>query len=101
MRRSFGPHRRDLRHLPPDHPRLLRVGQITIASGAGTRLMPDHGSGWSLSCIVAPGWPFGRPGFRPGLFGCDLGAGFASPTDDGGFEEFFEFCPALAARSAT
>jgi hypothetical protein len=43
-----------------------------------------------------------RPARLPArLLGSDLGAGFASPSDDGGFGEFFEFCPALAVRSAT
>jgi hypothetical protein len=43
----------------------------------------------------------GRPGFRPDFSRSDLGEGFARPSDDGGLEEFFEFCPARAARSAT
>jgi hypothetical protein len=57
--------------------------------------------GWSLSCIVAPGWPFGRPGFRPDFPRSDFGAGFARPSDDGGFEEFRESGFTCAARSAT
>ncbi len=63
--------------------------------------MPHHPVRTSLNCIVTPGCPFGRPGFRPVFARSDLGAGFASPSDDGGFELFFEFCPAFAARSAT
>jgi len=31
----------------------------------------------------------------------DLGAGFARPSDDGGFEEFREFEATRAAKSAT
>ena len=58
-------------------------------------------SGWSVSCIVAPGWPFGRPGLRPDFPRSDFGAGFAGPSDDGGFEEFREFDFTWAARSAT
>jgi hypothetical protein len=58
-------------------------------------------SGWSVSCIVAPGWPFGRPGFRPDFPRSDFGDGFARPSDDGGFEEFREFEATRAARSAT
>ena len=58
-------------------------------------------SGWSVSSIVAPGWPFGRPGFRPDFPRSDLGAGFASPSDDGGFDEFREFDFTCAARSST
>ena len=42
--------------------------------------------------MVAPGWPFGRPGLRPVFFRSDFGAGLASPSDDGGLLEFFEFC---------
>jgi hypothetical protein len=37
-----------------------------------------------VSCIVAPGCPFGRPGFRPDVPRSDFGAGFASPSDGGG-----------------
>ena len=44
-----------------------------------------------VSRNVAPGWPFGRPGLRPDLARSDFGACFASPSDDGGFEEFREF----------
>ena len=58
-------------------------------------------SGWSVSCIVAPGWPFGRPGLRPDFPRSDFGDGFARPSDDGGFEEFREFEATRAARSAT
>ena len=54
-----------------------------------------------MSAIVAPGCPFGRPGFRPLFFRSDFGAGFASPSDDGGLEEFREFIAVRAARSAT
>ena len=39
---DLGPHRRDLRHLPPDHPGLPRAGQATVAPGTAERLMPDH-----------------------------------------------------------
>ena len=58
-------------------------------------------SGQSLSCIVTPGCPVGLPGLRPVFFRSDFGAGFARPSEDGGREEFPEFCPSLAARSAT
>ena len=34
--------------------------------------------------MVAPGWPFGRPGVRPVFFRSDFGAGLPSPSDDGG-----------------
>jgi hypothetical protein len=58
-------------------------------------------SGCSVSSIVAPGWPFGRPGLRPDLPRSDFGAGLASPSDDGGFDEFREFVFTWAAKSAT
>jgi hypothetical protein len=51
--------------------------------------------------MVAPGCPLGRPGQRPVFFRNDLGAGLRSPSEDGGPEEFFEFCPARAASPAT
>ena len=81
------------------------------ATGAPFRDFPQHRhcdgrypaflSGWSVSRIVAPGCPFGRPGFRPDLPRSDFGAGFASPSDDGGLEEFREFAFTRAASSAT
>ena len=57
--------------------------------------------GGPTSSIVAPGWPFGLPGLRPDLPRSDFGDGFASPSDDGGFDEFREFAFTCAARSAT
>src|SRR6266487_435971 len=50
--------------------------------------------------MVAPGCPFGRPGLRPVFFRSDFGAGLPSPSDEGGLEEFFEFCLTRAASSA-
>lgn len=41
--------------------------------------------------MVAPGCPLGRPGPRPVFFRSDFGAGLPSPSEGGGFEEFFEF----------
>ena len=55
-----------------------------------------------MSCIIAPGRPFGRPGLRPDFPRSDFGDGLASPSDDGGgLEEFGEFEATRAARSAT
>jgi hypothetical protein len=51
--------------------------------------------------MVTPGWPLGRPGLRPVFVRSDFGTGLPSPSEDGGVEEFFEFCPACAASSAT
>jgi hypothetical protein len=56
-------------------------------------------SGWSLSCIVAPSWPSGRPGFRPDFPRSDFGAGFARPSDDGGCPEGSLIAYHLAAES--
>jgi hypothetical protein len=58
-------------------------------------------SGRLVISRVAPGWPFGRPGFRPLLVRSDLGAGLAGPSDDGGLEEFRGFWPSRARRPAT
>jgi hypothetical protein len=73
----------------------------TAVIGAFFRPFPQQGhfagrcftvlSGCSDSSIVAPGWPAGRPGLRPDLPRSDFGAGFARPSDDGGFDEFREF----------
>ena len=57
-------------------------------------------SGSSDSSIVAPGWPFGRPGLRPDLPRRDFGDGLASLCDDGGLE-LREFASTWATRSAT
>jgi hypothetical protein len=54
-----------------------------------------------VSCIAAPGRPSGRPGFRPDFPRSDFGRGSASPSEDGGFEDFREFPFTLAVRSAT
>jgi hypothetical protein len=54
-----------------------------------------------VSCIVAPDCPFGRPGFCPDLPRSDFGTDFASPSGEGGLEEFREFAFTRAARSAT
>jgi hypothetical protein len=40
-------------------------------------------SGRPLISSVAPGCPFGRPGFRPVVRRCDLGAGLARPPAKG------------------
>jgi hypothetical protein len=45
-------------------------------------------------------WPFGRPGPRPDRGRNDFGAGLASPSDEGGFDEFAEDSFNLASRSA-
>jgi hypothetical protein len=57
-------------------------------------------SGRSVICMVVPGWPFGRPGLRLDLPRSDRGAGLASPSEDGGFDEFRGFW-ASRARSAS
>jgi hypothetical protein len=49
--------------------------------------------------MVAPGWPLGRPGRRPVFVRSDFGAGLPGPSDDGGLEEFFEFCPGPRRQS--
>lgn len=68
---------------------------------AGRR--PTVLSGCSDSSIVAPGRPFGRPGFRPDFPRSDFGDGLAGPSDDGGFDEFREFaftCDRSSARAS-
>ena len=45
-------------------------------------------SGLPVISSVAPGCPFGRPGPRPVFLRSDFGAGLASPSADGGLEEF-------------
>src|SRR5580693_832079 len=66
----------------------------TAVTGAFFRDFPQHEQrfgrcstflpGCPDSSIVAPGWPFGRPGLRPDLPRSDFGAGLAGPSDDGG-----------------
>ena len=48
-----------------------------------------------------PRLPLRPPGLRPVFFRSDFGAGLASPSDDGGLEEFREFWPSRARSSAT
>src|SRR5512135_194855 len=56
----------------------------------------------SATCIsVVPSWPDCPPGLRPERRRNDRGAGFPNPSDEGGFDEFQEFCPSLASSSAT
>jgi hypothetical protein len=87
-------------------------------SGASARSAPQpvHGpgscrsrsSGLSTSANVDPGCPGCPPGLRPLLRRSDFGAGLANgESDDGGFDEFREFCPncrfssAFSARSCS
>lgn len=63
--------------------------------------MPYHPVGTLAELHRRARLPLGRPGFGPDFARSDFGAGFASPFDKGGFELFFEFCPAFAAGSAT
>ncbi len=57
------------------------------------------GSGTFARSRVAPGCPFSRPGPRPERPRGDFGPGSAGSSDDGGLEEFREFCPSRASRS--
>ena len=80
-------HRRDVDDLPA-----LDRGDRRASSGTSRSSRTCAGrcftvlSGWSVSSIVAPGWPFGLPGLRPDLPRSDFGDGFARPSDDGGFD---------------
>jgi hypothetical protein len=58
-------------------------------------------SGRPVISSVAPGCPFGRPGLRPDLPRSDRGAGLASPSPDGGIDEFRGFLPSRARSSDT
>ena len=81
-------------------------------SGASARLAPQpvHGPGScrrrsfgsSTSANVDPGCPGCPPGLRPLLRRSDFGAGLVNgESDDGGFDEFGEFCPNCRFNSAT
>ena len=58
---DHGPRLGGLRDLPPDHARLRRPAQPGRARRAAGRSCRTTASGRSLSCIVTPGCPFGRP----------------------------------------
>jgi len=58
-------------------------------------------SGRPVISSVAPGCPFGRPGLRPDLPRSARGAGVASPSPDGGIDEFRGFLPSRARSSDT
>ena len=71
---------------------------------------PPHATGSCLTLrvghaiwrSVVPGCPGCPPGRRPDLLRRDFGAGLANgESDDGGREEFFEFCFSCAVSSAT
>ena len=80
-------------------------------SGAAVRSLPhplQHAgscrittSGWATSSSVLPRWPCCPPGLRLDFPRCDFGAGFAGPSDDGGFDEFREFARTCASNCAT
>jgi hypothetical protein len=79
----------------------IRILAHTRKAAAGRAMGFRAGLARSVSCVVAPSWPFGRPGLRPDFPRNDFGDGFARPSDDGGFEEFREFEATRAAKSAT
>jgi hypothetical protein len=58
-------------------------------------------SGTATGASVEPGCPCWPPGLRPLRPRNERGAGLASPSDEGGLEEFFEFCASRASSSAT
>jgi hypothetical protein len=68
-----------------------RAGQPLPAPAARAGSWVTTAAGRPVISSVAPGWPFGRPGFRPLLLRSDLGAGLASPSLEGGFDEFRGF----------
>jgi hypothetical protein len=97
---EVGSHRRDVDHLPPGHVDLDRVGQAATAAPHTSGRCRITTSGSATLCRVVPSCPFGRPGPRPERPRSDLGAGFARPSDDGGFDEFDDDCFNRASRSA-
>ncbi len=89
-------------HLAAPGPGHLSAEQACPAPGAPARLVRDH-----LVRVVGQlqrhprAGPSGRPGLRPLLSRCDLGAGLASPPADGGFDEFRGFCRSRARSAST
>jgi hypothetical protein len=63
--------------------------------------MPDHVIGVTGELHRHTRLPLRPAGLRPDLLRTDQGAGLASPSDDGGLLEFFEFWFTRAAWSAT
>jgi hypothetical protein len=57
-------------------------------------------SGSATCSSVVPGCPAGRPGPRPDLPRNERGAGLTRPSDDGGFDGFFDDIPSRASSSA-
>jgi hypothetical protein len=95
---------RGLARLPPPG----RSSRATLASRPSRSSMSDspaHAGPPRPDGQSALSWrpaaPSAGPGLRRVFFRSDVGPGLPSPSDDGGFEEFSEFCFTCAARSAT
>jgi hypothetical protein len=99
---DLGPRLGNLRDLPPDHALFQRAGQDSRSAGTAGGLVPQHLVGKVAELHRHTGLSLRPAGLPPGPSPRgDVGAGFASPSDDGGLELFLEFCPVFAARSAT
>ena len=94
-------HRRCLGDLPPLHPVLRRAGKPAPAPGAGCRLVPHHMIRSVRQLHRGARLALGPTRLTPVFSRSDLGAGFASPSDEGGLLEFFEFCFTWAAKAST
>jgi hypothetical protein len=88
-------------HLAARGPGHRGAGQASAAARAPARLVPDDLIRMTGHLQRGPRLALRRPGFRPPFFRSDRGAGLTSPSDDGGLEEFREFWPTGARRSAT
>jgi hypothetical protein len=108
------PHRREIGRCSVTSARISGGKSVTCrrpapASGAPARSLPQPAhrpgswpttsSGAPVISIVAPGWPFGRPGLRPDLPRSDRQTGRPSPSADGGLEEFRELALQLGHLS--
>ena len=96
----LSPDRRQVKDLPPVHPVTGRPAR------AAPHLLQPPGScrtsrsGLATCVSVCPVCPSCPPGRRPLFFRNDRGAGLASPSLDGGLEEFRGVCRSRASSSA-
>ena len=91
-------HQWQIEHLTGDLPNDGRVSETRPAPWPG--MWRTTMSGSTTAARFLPGAPGCSPGLLPERPRRDFGAGFAYPSNDGGFDEFFEFIPSRA-RSST
>jgi len=89
-------HRWQIEHLTGELANDGRVIETHPTPRAPARVWPTTMSGSTTAARFLPAAPGCLPALLPERPHRNFGAGFASPSDDGGLDEFFEFIPRLA-----